>query len=217
MTYDDFMKRLAVSLSSVFWIYGVYSMLARTESRFDGFLTVVVILSVIASLAITKLGRKKVSLYDYGKWILAGFGTWVFFRLLTSYESRVQGVIAAIGAISIVVIIIVATARRKLREEKEGYRVDSYGGPDGGIVVYHEEDKSLILLYSREKDTVYIPSDSKWKQIMPEWSRERKDEIVARIKQRHGKRLIGKPIAYEESDSDECMAAQVNTEKSLFL
>ena len=214
MTRDDFMKRLAVSLFSVFWIYGIYSMLTRTEARFDGFLTIVVILAVVAIVAITKLGRKKVSLYDCGKWILGGFGTWIVFRRLTSYESHLQGGVAAIGAISIMVVIVVATARQRWRDEKEGYRVDASGGAEGAIVVYHEENRSVSLLYSREKDTVFVPSDSKWKQIMPEWARERKDEIVARIMQRHGKRLIGKPIAYEESDSNECMAVQVITEES---
>jgi hypothetical protein len=205
MTYDDFMKRLAVSLFSVFWVYGVYSMLTRPESRFDGFLTIVVILSVVASLAITKLGCRKVSLYDYGKWILAGFGAWMVFRGLTSYESRVEGAVAAIAAVAIVVAIIIALARRKWRDEREGFSVYSYGGPDGGVVVYREADRSLNLIYSQRRDTVFIPSDPKWKQVMPEWSRERKGEIIARIKQRHGKRLIGKPIVYEESDADEDM------------
>ena len=213
MTYDDFMKRLAVSLFSIFWVYGVYSMLSRPESRFDGFLTVIVILSVATSLAITKAGRKKVTLYEYGKWILGGFGTWMFFMLLTPRESPVQGTIAAIGAIGIMVTIIITVARHRLRVERDGYQIEAHGAGGDGIVVYVEEGKRLVLLYSREKDTVFVPSDSKWKQIMPQWSHNRKNEIVARIKQRYGKRLIGKAIGYEESDLDDCMAAQAPTEQ----
>lgn len=188
-------------------------MLTRPESRFDGFLTIAVILSVVVSLAITKLGRKKVSLYDYGKWILAGFGAWMVFRGLTSYESRVEATVAAFAAVAIVVATIIALARRKWRDEREGFSVEADGGPDWGVVVYREEDRSLSLIYSPGKDTVFIPSDSKWTQIMPEWSHGRKDEIVARMKQRHGKRWVGKSIVYEESDADEDMPVHVGTEK----
>ena len=84
--------------------------------------------------------------------------------------------------------------------------VESYSGPDGGIVVYIEGEKRLVLLYSREKDVVFVPADSKWKQVMPEWARDRKNEIVARVKQRHGKRVMGNPIGYEETDLDEWTA-----------
>jgi len=206
MSYDDFMKRLAVALFSVFWGFGAYSMLTRPERRIDGVLLVIVILSVFASLVGTKLGRKQISLYDYGRWVLGGFGTWLVFGFAIAGESTVQGVLATIAAIGIVVWIIIAVSRNRWRDEREGFRVESYSGPDGGIVVYIEGEKRLVLLYSREKDVVFVPADSKWKQVMPEWARDRKNEIVARVKQRHGKRVMGNPIGYEETDLDEWTA-----------
>src|SRR5690349_8765650 len=152
MSYDDFMKRLAVALFSVFWGFGAYSMLTRPERRIDGVLLVIVILSVFASLVGTKLGRKQISLYDYGRWVLGGFGTWLVFGFAIAGESTVQGVLATIAAIGIVVWIIIAVSRNRWRDEREGFYVESCGGPEGGIVVYVEGEKCLVLLYSREKD-----------------------------------------------------------------
>ena len=71
--------------------------------------------------------------------------------------------------------------------------LDLQGGNEGGRV--------LELYFDRTKNTIYVPSDAKWNEIMPSWATDRKAEIVSRIKQHVGKRWIGKSWRYEESDT----------------
>ena len=105
-------------------------------------------------------------------------------------------------------IITTLVIRERVRRTREGYYVQTHGGAEDGYVLYNEDGKTLRLYFSRPKDTIYVPSDLKWKEIMPSWARERKVEIMGRIRKHVGKRLIGQGWTYEESDKAETLIAQ---------
>ena len=115
----------------------------------------------------------------------------------------VLGVIAFVTAGSLM--------KEKWRRKKEGYYAYTSGGAEDGVLIYNESGKILQLYFNRPKDTIYVPTDAKWREIMPDWARERKDEIVSRIKKRVGKRLIGKGWSYEESDREDHFVRRLNS------
>jgi hypothetical protein len=105
-------------------------------------------------------------------------------------------------------IAVYCIIKEWVRRTREGYYVKTYGGADDGYVLYYEGDNLLKLFFSRRTDTIFFPSDVKWKEIMPGWAKERKVEIMGRIRKRVGKRLIGKDWTYEESDKEETLLSQ---------
>jgi hypothetical protein len=128
-----------------------------------------------------------------------------------AYFARSGGalLLAVLGTITLT--ILGGIVKEQLRRKKEGYFAYTSGGAQEGILIYNEGGKILQLYFSQPKDTIYIPTDPKWKEIMPDWARERKDEIVAKIKKRVGKRLIGKGWTYEESDREEHLLRRLNS------
>jgi hypothetical protein len=96
---------------------------------------------------------------------------------------------------------VFALVRNILRRRKEGFHVYKRGGGEDGVLMYEEGEKSLQIYFNRLEDTIYIPRAGIWKEIMPDWASERRDEILFRIKERIGKRLIGKSWKFEETDS----------------
>ena len=71
---------------------------------------------------------------------------------------------------------------------RKGYCV--YWRPDGeesGTLFYEEGDKRLefdVYFYKGEKfaPIVAVPSNGQWKQVMPDWVKNRKDEVVLRMR-----------------------------------
>lgn len=112
------------------------------------------------------------------------------------------------GLLIVALIIFTFIMKERIRRKKEGYYVQTRGGAKDGYVLYNEGGKTLRLYFSRPKDTIYVPSDGKWKEIMPGWARERKLEIMGRIRKHVGKRLIGQGWTYEESDKKETLMTQ---------
>jgi hypothetical protein len=98
---------------------------------------------------------------------------------------------------------LVSVVKERWRRKKEGYFVYKRGGAEDGLLIYDERGNALQLYFNRQKDTIYVPTDVEWDKVMPHWARERKQEIVTRIKARIGKRLIGKNWTYEETDKPE--------------
>jgi len=92
----------------------------------------------------------------------------------------------------ILLIIVLAITRNRLRRRKEGFHVYKRGGGEDGVLIYEEGEKSLQVYFNRLEDIIYIPSAIMWKEIMPHWASERRAEILARIKERVGKILICK-------------------------
>ncbi len=64
------------------------------------------------------------------------------------------------------------------------------------------------MYFNRLEDIIYIPSAGMWKEVMPDWARERREEILTRIKERVGRRLIGKSWEFEETDSPQKLIPQ---------
>jgi hypothetical protein len=122
---------------------------------------------------------------------------------LVAYLSKPENRFLLVGLGILALIVVVAVVREKSVRKKEGYYVYKRGGGKGGVLVYNEGQKSLKLYFNRLEDTIYIPSKDKWKEIMPGWARERRDEIVTRVKKRVGKRLIGKSWIYKETDKSQ--------------
>jgi hypothetical protein len=108
----------------------------------------------------------------------------------------------------IFLIIVIAITRNRLRRGKEGFHVYKRGGGEDGVLIYEEGEKSLQVYFNRLEDIIYIPSAVMWKEIMPDWARERRDEILVRIKERVGKRLIGKNWEFEETESPQKLIPQ---------
>lgn len=135
---------------------------------------------------------------------------WALFALIaiTSYLYKSTNLILMAGLGALTLGVVIATVKEKLRRKKEGFYIYRRGGAESGVLFYDERGRILQLYFSRIKDTVYIPSDLKWKEIMPSWARERKDEIVSRIKKRIGKRLVGKSWTYAQSDLEEHVICQ---------
>jgi hypothetical protein len=102
-------------------------------------------------------------------------------------------------------VFLVATVKERWRRRKDGYYVSKRGGSKEGLLIYNEKGQTLQLYFDRRLDTIYIPSDAVWNKVMPSWAKERKEEVVARIKSRIGKRLIGKSWTYEETAKPELL------------
>jgi len=108
----------------------------------------------------------------------------------------------------ILLIIVIAIGRNRLRRKREGFHVYKRGGGEDGVLIYNEGEKSLQIYFNRLEDIIYIPSAGMWKEIMPDWARERRDEILARIRERVGNRLIGKSWKFEDTDNPQKLITQ---------
>ena len=112
------------------------------------------------------------------------------------------------ATVFIVFVIAFFIGKEKLRRQKEGYYVYTRGGAEDGVVVYDEGGKTLNLYFDRREDTIYVPSDAKWQELMPEWAKGKKVLIVDRVRSRIGRRLIGKNWNYKESDNQDHLINQ---------
>ena len=140
--------------------------------------------------------------YFFVLWALFAFGSAVLF--LWRRESRFF--ISAMGILAVTIALL--ALRERLRRKRERYYVYRRGGGEDGVLVYNEEGRTVQLYFNRTNDTIYVPTDSQWKEMMPVWARDRKDEIVSRIQKRVGKRLIGKSWSYERADRKEHLVEQ---------
>lgn len=111
-------------------------------------------------------------------------------------------------------MILYANFREKIRRKREGYYVYKRGGAEDGILFYSEQGRELQFYFDRRTDTIYIPSDAKWRQTMPGWAHDHKQQVVDRIKQCVGKRLIGKSWSYQETNNDKQIVPGEIQEKS---
>jgi hypothetical protein len=130
------------------------------------------------------------------------FGLWLLLSVIAiaSYLSKLESRLPIAGLSVLILIVVVVILRERLRRKKEGYYIYKRGGAEDGVLFYEEEGKTLQFYFDRTNDTIYIPSDPKWNEITPSWAKERKNEIVSRIKKRIGKRWIGKSWTYAQSD-----------------
>lgn len=87
------------------------------------------------------------------------------------------------------------------RRKRRGFHVYKRGGAEGGILYYTESDRVLRFYFDRTMNTIFIPSDTQWREVTPIWAHDRKQEIVERIRKSLGQRLIGKNWNYEETNN----------------
>ncbi|HVN80920.1 MAG TPA: hypothetical protein VMW38_18150 [Terriglobia bacterium] len=104
--------------------------------------------------------------------------------------------------------ILADVIRKKLKSERECYRVFTRGGAEDGTVTYDEGGRVLELYFDRAKNTIYVPTDGKWKEIMPTWAKDRKDQIIGRTKKVVGRRWIGEDWKYEETGNEKLLMSQ---------
>ena len=134
--------------------------------------------------------------------IIAGVG-------IAAYLARstvgvwVLGLASGIGAAAMYIAL-----KERNRRNKEGYYVYKRGGAEDGILFYNEQGRELQFYFDRGADTIYIPTDAEWKENMPTWAHEHKQEIVSRIKRRVGKRLVGESWKYEETANPKQIVGQ---------
>src|SRR5262245_22043098 len=86
----------------------------------------------------------------------------------------------------VLLLIVIVIARNRLRRKKTGFHVFKRGGSEDGVLIYKEGERSLQIYFNRLEDIIYIPSAGIWKEIMPDWASQRREEILARIKERVG-------------------------------
>jgi hypothetical protein len=116
-------------------------------------------------------------------------GAWVsvaIFVGLSYWFFRSYPIIAAILYGSIVLYVVLSRVRSSWLLRKHGYRVRWFGRDS----FYYEELQTgqirrLMLdgyLMARGPRSVYFPSPEDWRRKMPDWARDRRDEILARVR-----------------------------------
>jgi hypothetical protein len=84
-------------------------------------------------------------------------------------------------------VVLMPLVKEYLRRKKDGFYIRTRGNADGGDLTYHENGELLTFYFDRVSRIIYVPSDSKWEEVMPEWARARKVDIVEKIIGRMGK------------------------------
>ena len=85
--------------------------------------------------------------------------------------------------------VAVARWRRRRRERKRGWRV----GHEGRDSMYYEEADSggvwrrlelggEMIVVGKAHHAIYLPGEGKWRRESPDWAKERREEIVERIR-----------------------------------
>jgi len=92
------------------------------------------------------------------------------------------------GGIGIIVFAILGILiSERLRRSVQGFYTYLRGGAEDGDLVYVERGNKLRLYFQRPARTIYVPSDSKWVEMMPDWAKQRRDVIMNRIRGDIGK------------------------------
>jgi hypothetical protein len=101
--------------------------------------------------------------------------------------------VAALSLVSFVVLL--CFVKERLRRIIQGYYVYMRGGVEGGEVRYNESGKEIKLCFARKKRTIYFPTNTKWKEIMPDWAKGKREDIIARVRKR-----VSRTWKFEEVD-----------------
>ena len=119
-------------------------------------------------------------------------------RLYTWTDSIVLG-----GFGIILFLILAVLISERLRRLIEGYYTYMSGGAEDGDLVYREGGNTLRLYFTRRPHTIYVPSNAKWIEVMPEWAKENKKLIMNRIKGQ-----VGKHWSFEDTEKRGHILAQ---------
>ena len=103
----------------------------------------------------------------------------------------------------IVLTILVVLVGERIRRVIEGYYTYMSGGAEDGDLVYRERAKTLRLYFKRPTHTIYVPSDIKWIEVMPDWAKEQKSSIMKRIRGQ-----VGRHWRFEDTEKREYILTQ---------
>jgi hypothetical protein len=132
--------------------------------------------------------------------ILAGvFGIIILSRDLPMWPDR----LIFLGLGLVVLTILVALIGERVRRVIEGYYTYMSGGAEDGDLVYKERGKTLRLYFKRRTHTIYVPSDTKWMEVMPDWAKEQKGPIIKRIRGQ-----VGRHWMFEDTEKREHILTQ---------
>lgn len=132
--------------------------------------------------------------------ILAGvFGIIILSRGLPMWPDR----LIFLGLVLIVLTIFVALIGERIRRVIEGYYTYMSGGAEDGDLVYKERGKTLRLYFKRGTHTIYVPSDTKWIEVMPDWAKEQKGSIMQRIRGQ-----VGRHWMFEDTENRDRILTQ---------
>jgi len=123
----------------------------------------------------------------------AAWLTIALFAILTFLFFRYFPIVASISYGGLILCVAARQTRFALRLRRQGYRVRGHG-PE---TLWYEETASDGIRYlafgygsiGRGKVGIYWPSREAWQQGMPAWAKDRRDEILDRIRNELGGRL----------------------------
>jgi len=123
----------------------------------------------------------------------------VFSIQLPTWSERV-----ILGGGSVVIFIIIVTVFfERIRRLIEGYYTYMSGGVEDGDLIYKEGSRTLRFYFKRRSHTIYIPTDKKWLEVMPEWAKQKRAPVVERVKSQ-----IGKHWSVEDTEEPERILSQ---------
>lgn len=77
------------------------------------------------------------------------------------------------------------------------------GGAEDGDLIYHEGGGILRFYFRRRSHTIYVPTNSKWREVMPDWAKQDRESIMKRIKSQ-----VGKHWLFEDTEERERILSQ---------
>jgi hypothetical protein len=107
------------------------------------------------------------------------------------------------GVVGVVFIILAILIGERVRRLIEGYYTYMSGGAEDGDLVYKEGDNTLRLYFKRRPHTIYVPSDMKWIEVMPDWAKANKNLIMTRIRGQ-----VGRHWMFEDTEKREHILGQ---------
>jgi hypothetical protein len=125
----------------------------------------------------------------------------MIFASLTFLFFRQFPIFAIISFGSLILYFIVIRARSAIRLHRQGYRARAWSRDD----FYYEElfdgkIRRLVIsgeLMAKGPRVMYVPSHDEWQQKMPVWAKDRREEILNRIRVELG----DKRVKYVETES----------------
>ena len=129
-------------------------------------------------------------------------GVLVIVVLSLGLPSMAERTVLGGGAV-IVFIVIVSLGGEYIRRFLEGYYTYMSGNAEEGELDYKDGKNTIRLYFRRRPRVIYVPTNVKWVELMPDWAKEEKKFIMDRIKAQ-----VGKHWNFQETEDEEQILAQ---------
>ncbi|HKA22651.1 MAG TPA: hypothetical protein VKN18_30545 [Blastocatellia bacterium] len=106
-----------------------------------------------------------------------------------------------VGGIGFIILAVLIGER--VRRVIEGYYTYMSGGAEDGDLVYKQAGNTLRLYFKRRQHIIYVPSDMKWIEVMPDWAKANKNLIMTRIRSQ-----VGRHWMFEDTEKREHILGQ---------